>query len=75
MAAGHGLALVAPGPKEKGVKCAINPDAHRTEGLQDLWFGVAQARKGWLTRDDVVNCLPLGKIEAVLAAKRTKLGQ
>ena len=61
--------------KEKGVRCAINPDAHRTEGLQDLWFGVAQARKGWLTRHDVVNCLPLGEIEAVLAAKRTKLGK
>ncbi len=56
--------------KEKGVKCAINPDAHRTEGLQDLWFGVMQARKGWLTREDVVNTLPLGKIEAVLRAKR-----
>ncbi len=56
--------------KEKGVKCAINPDAHRTEGLQDLWFGVSQARKGWLTRADVINCLPLGKIEEVLRAKR-----
>ena len=60
--------------KEKGVKCAINPDAHRTEGLQDLWFGVTQARKGWLTRADVVNCLPLGKIEEVLRAKRAAHG-
>ena len=58
--------------REKGVKCAINPDAHRTEGLQDLWFGVAQARKGWLTRGDVVNCLPLGQVEEALAAKRAK---
>ena len=58
--------------KEKGVKCAINPDAHRTEGLQDLWFGVAQARKGWLTRADVVNCLPLGEIEEALRAKRAR---
>ena len=56
--------------QEKGVKCAINPDAHRTDGLQDLWFGVAQARKGWLTRNDVVNCLTLDKIEPVLRAKR-----
>src|SRR2546421_187789 len=59
-----------PLAKEKGVKCAINPDAHRTERLQDLWFGVAIARKGWLTKADVVNCLPLGKIEAALQAKR-----
>jgi DNA polymerase (family 10) len=55
---------------EKGVKCSINPDAHCTAGLQDLWHGVRTARKGWLTRADVVNCLPLGKIEQVLAAKR-----
>ena len=56
--------------KELGVKCAINPDAHRTSGLQDLWFGVAAARKGWLTKDEVVNCLPLGQIEKALAKKR-----
>ncbi len=60
--------------KEKGVRCAINPDAHRVEGLQDLWFGVAQARKGWLTRADVVNCLPLGQVETALGAKRGKMG-
>ena len=58
-----------PLAKEKGVRCVINPDAHSTEGLQQLWFGVAAARKGWLTRDDVVNCLPLARMETVLAAK------
>ncbi|MEM9478617.1 MAG: DNA polymerase/3'-5' exonuclease PolX [Verrucomicrobiota bacterium] len=56
--------------KEKGVKCAINPDAHSVDGFQFLAFGVKVARKGWLTREDVVNCLPLGEIESVLAAKR-----
>ena len=35
-----------PLAKEKGVKCVINPDAHRTERLQDLWFGIGIARKG-----------------------------
>jgi DNA polymerase (family X) len=59
-----------PLAKEKGVKCVINPDAHGIERLQELWFGVGVARKGWLTRDDVVNCLPLGKIEAALGKKR-----
>lgn len=58
-----------PLAKEKGVPCVINPDAHDTAGLQQLWFGIAAARKGWLTRDDVINCLPLGKIETALAAK------
>ena len=61
-----------PLAKEKGVKCVINPDAHRTERLRDLWFGIGVARKGWLTKTDVMNCLPLGKIERALRAKRTR---
>jgi DNA polymerase (family 10) len=61
-----------PLAKQKGVKCVINPDAHRTERLQDLWFGIGIARKGWLTKDYVVNCLPLGKIENALRAKRER---
>ena len=52
------------------MKCVINPDAHRTERLQDLWFGIGIARKGWLTKADVMNCLPLAKIENALLAKR-----
>ncbi len=58
--------------RDAGVRCAINPDAHRTAGFQDLWFGVAAARKGWLRREDVVNCLPLGEVETALGAKRTR---
>jgi DNA polymerase (family X) len=61
-----------PLAKQKGVKCVINPDAHRVERLQDLWFGVGVARKGWLTKGDVVNCLPLSKIEVELKRKREK---
>jgi len=59
-----------PLAREKGVKCVINPDAHRTERLQELWFGIGVARKGWLTKADVMNCLPLGKIEGELGRKR-----
>ena len=56
--------------KEKGVKTSINPDAHDPEGLQYLYYGVRAARKGWLERSDVINCLPLGEIEGALARKR-----
>jgi DNA polymerase (family 10) len=59
-----------PLAKQKGVRCVINPDAHRTARLQDLWFGIGAARKGWLTKDDVVNCLALPKIVAELSKKR-----
>jgi DNA polymerase (family 10) len=56
--------------RDQGVKCSINPDAHQTGDFQFLHFGVLQARKGWLRRDDVVNCLPLGLLQESLAAKR-----
>lgn len=52
--------------KEKGVKCAINPDAHRTSQLGFLAFGVRLARKGWLAREDVINTLDLAGIESFL---------
>ncbi len=54
---------------QKGVKCAINPDAHRACDLDSLFFGIKIARKGWLTRNDVINCLPLEEITDALATK------
>ena len=56
--------------KEKGVKCSINPDAHNIDHFQFLHFGIKVAQKGWLEASDVVNCLPLGKIEKLLNLKR-----
>jgi DNA polymerase (family 10) len=56
--------------KEQGVRCAINPDAHSVRGLQDLWFGIKAARKGWLTREDVINCLRLTDVQKPLRKKR-----
>jgi DNA polymerase (family 10) len=50
----------------KGVKCAINPDAHRCGHLEYLAFGVRLARKGWLSREDVINTLDLATVEAWL---------
>ena len=42
--------------KELGVMISINPDAHRIAELSDVIYGVAVARKGWLTPQDVFNC-------------------
>ncbi len=62
-----------PYAKRKGVKCAINCDAHRLEQASYLRLGAGIARKGWLTREDVVNTLPLERLRKALAAKRRKL--
>jgi len=52
--------------KELGVKCSINPDAHSVPDLQYLAVGVGIARKGWLEKKDVINCLPLKEVEKAL---------
>jgi DNA polymerase (family 10) len=43
---------------ELGVPISIGPDAHDTEGLADVRWGVAVARKGWATARDVLNARP-----------------
>ncbi len=58
--------------RDKGVKCVINPDAHSTDQFQHLRIGATIARKGWLRKQDVMNTLPLGKIEAALREKRER---
>ena len=55
--------------KAQGVKVSINPDAHATDGLEDVPFGVNVARKGGLEASDVVNTLGPDRI---LAALRTR---
>ncbi len=48
-----------PYAKSKGVKCVINPDAHRNEHAGFLRLGAGIARKGWLEQTDVMNALNL----------------
>jgi len=43
--------------KAKGVKLAINPDAHNINGLKHNQYGVLSAKKAWLTKSDVINTL------------------
>jgi len=52
--------------KSQGVKCVINPDAHRNEHAGFLRLGAGIARKGWLTRSEVVNCLPWAELQKAL---------
>jgi len=44
--------------KQHGVKIVINTDSHHTSHLDKIRFGVLQARRAWLTREDVLNTLP-----------------
>jgi DNA polymerase (family 10) len=44
--------------KQQGVKIVINTDAHHTSHLEKIRYGILQARRAWLTKDDVLNTLP-----------------
>jgi DNA polymerase (family 10) len=60
-----------PYARSQGVKCVINCDAHRNEHAGFLRLGVGIARKGWLTKADVINTLPLRSLLKELKKKRT----
>lgn len=47
--------------KERGVKIVINTDSHHTSHMEKIKYGVLQARRAWLTKEDVLNCLPAEK--------------
>ncbi|HSR63589.1 MAG TPA: PHP domain-containing protein, partial [Gammaproteobacteria bacterium] len=55
--------------KDLGVKVAVSTDAHRIGDLDLMRFGVDQARRGWLEKDDVINAQPLKKLKSLLKRK------
>lgn len=58
--------------KEAGVMVSINSDAHRTLDFGNLRYGVGQARRGWIEKQDVLNVRPLHALRPLL--KRTMAG-
>jgi DNA polymerase (family 10) len=52
------------------VTVAVNPDAHRTDGLADVAYGVGIARKGWLTASDVLNTLNANQLATFFASRK-----
>ncbi len=48
--------------KENGVKMVISTDAHSTKGLKNIQNGIIQARRAWLTKDDILNTLGKEKL-------------
>jgi len=48
--------------KEAGVKMIINTDSHHKDQLRFIEFGIAQARRGWAEKSDIINTQPLEKL-------------
>ncbi len=47
--------------KQQGVKIVINTDSHHTSHMAKIRYGILQARRAWLTKEDVLNTLPPAK--------------
>ena len=48
--------------KNKGLKMIINTDSHRKDHLNLMEYGVAQARRGWAEKEDIVNTFPIEEL-------------
>ncbi len=58
--------------RKLGVKVVINTDAHSADQLSYMFFGVGQARRAFLTPDDVINTYPRDKLRKFLREMRDK---
>jgi DNA polymerase (family 10) len=56
--------------RRHGVRFSVDTDSHATTHLDLMRYGVATAQRGWLTKDDVINAWPLGKLRTFLRKGR-----
>lgn len=55
-----------------GMKTSVDPDAHSTDELAYVGYGIDTARRGWATREDVLNARPLPDLLAWLSTRRAR---
>jgi DNA polymerase (family X) len=59
--------------KAKGVKFIINTDAHHTSHMEKIRYGVLQLRRAWVTKQDVLNTLPVAEFARIVRRGRPVL--
>jgi len=52
--------------KQHGVKIVINTDSHHTSHMEKMRYGILQARRAWLSKEDVLNTLPVAKFAGAM---------
>jgi DNA polymerase (family X) len=73
---GHPGRLDLPSPlirraRDFGVTFTCDSDAHGATQLENIAYAVGQARRGWVTKEEVLNASPLEGVLAFVAAKRS----
>lgn len=56
--------------KEKGVKIGISTDSHSLKMFDHVYYGIGQARRGWLEKEDVINTRSLPELRKLLKQRR-----
>ncbi len=51
---------------DAGVRITVDTDAHDETALSFIKFGVAQARRAWVEKESIINCLPRAEFEEYL---------
>jgi DNA polymerase (family 10) len=60
--------------RDRGVKLLISSDSHACSAFAHIRWGVATARRAWLTKTDVINTLPAAAFQASLRRHKRQLG-
>jgi DNA polymerase (family X) len=61
--------------REVGVKIAIDTDAHSTEQLRFMRYGIDQARRGWLEKRHVLNTMTEPQLQKWLGQRRQRFAK
>jgi DNA polymerase (family 10) len=61
--------------KALGMQMVINPDAHRTDEIGNIRYGVDVARRGWLEKKDVFNTQTASQVAKSFSARRVAAGR
>ncbi len=56
----------------RGILISVNPDAHDAGGFDDMKYGVSMARKAWLERKNILNCMSVEEIDAYFAGRKKR---
>ena len=64
--------LVCRQTKEAGVRVLIGTDAHHSEHYWMMRLGVGTARRGWLEKADVLNCMEVDELLGYLRSRRKR---
>lgn len=52
--------------RDYGIKLIIDTDSHNVNQLQFAEYGIACARRGWATKEDIINAYPVKKLLSFL---------